>query len=136
MNTTRKGFTILETIAALALLAAGSVFTVEVLATCASHRSASRQLVAAQLEAANVAERVALVPYEKLTESAVQEWKVSPTLLEQLPQAKLSIAISPSSADELAQKRVAIKIEWPAADETSTGVNLTTWRFAPREEMP
>jgi hypothetical protein len=136
MNPNRKGMTILEAIAALALLAAGSVFTAQVLGTCAEHRLASQQTVAAQLEAANIAERVALLPYEKLNDTTLHAWNLSPSLLELIPTAKLNLVVSPSTADGLPQKRVAIKIEWPAADEAATGVSLTTWRYGPREETP
>jgi hypothetical protein len=97
---------------------------------------ASQQTVAAQLEAANIAERVALLRYDKLNETTLHAWSLSPSLLELIPNAKLNLVVSPSTADGLPQKRVAIKIEWPAADEAATGVNLTTWRYGPREETP
>src|SRR3954466_16027250 len=106
MNPNRKGMTILEAIAALTLLAAGSVFTAQVLATCAGHRLAGQQRVAAQLEAANIAERVALLPYEKLRDTTLQVWSLSPSLLELIPNAKLNVVVSPSTADGLPQKRV------------------------------
>jgi hypothetical protein len=133
----RIGSTILECTVALALLAAGSVLVAQVLAVCASHRATSQLTVAAQLEAANLAERVALLPYEKLNDSTLQSWQLSQELLELIPPAKLKVNVVEPSVDALPQRCVAIKIEWPAADETPTGVSLTTWRFpSPKESAP
>jgi len=53
-NHSRRGVTILETMAALGLMAMAAVGTVQVLALCATHRLGSDQLLVAQLEAANV----------------------------------------------------------------------------------
>ena len=58
--------------AAIALLSVAVIATAQVLAVCARQRMTSEQWLAAQLEAANVQEHIAAMPYEKVSPSTME----------------------------------------------------------------
>jgi Tfp pilus assembly protein PilV len=126
----RRGVTILETMAALGLMAMAAVGTAQVLALCATHRQASEQLLMAQLEAANVQEQIAVMPYDRVTPESVREIKLSPETEAAIPDAELKIDLSQSSSSALPHKRIRVDVAWPAAD-SSRSVGLTSWKYAP-----
>jgi hypothetical protein len=126
--------TLLECVTALALLAAGLAITAEVLATCAQHRRDSEQLLAVQLEAANVAEQIAVIPYEELTPTTLQKLQLSPAFQARMPAAELRISSIDSPAGDPLHKRVKIEIRWPGDEEMPRTVSLLTWKYAPLSE--
>jgi len=129
-NHSRRGVTILETMAALGLMAMAAVGTVQVLALCATHRQGSEQLLVAQLETANVQEQIAAMPYDHVTTESVREIKLSPEAEAAIPDAELKIDIGQSSSSALPHKRIRVEVVWPAADDSSRSVGLTGWKYA------
>jgi Tfp pilus assembly protein PilV len=130
-NHCRRGVTILETMAALGLMAMAAVGTTQVLVLCATHRHGGEQLLAAQLEAANVQEQLAATPYDRITTESVREIKLSPEAESALPDAELKIDVSQSSSSALPHKRIRVDVVWPAADDSTRSVGLTAWKYAP-----
>jgi hypothetical protein len=130
-NHSRRGVTVLETMAALGLVAIAAVGTVQVLALCAAHRHGSEQLLVAQLEAANVQEQLAATPYDRVTAESVREIKLSPEAQAAIPDAELKIDVSPSGSTALPHKRIRVDVVWPAEDESTRSIGLTAWKYAP-----
>ncbi len=125
----RQGVTLLECTVALALLAAGLVMAAEVLVQCARNRQDSEKLLAVQLEAANVAERIAAMPYAELTPTNLQQISLSKSFQAWLPGVQLHISSIDASTGDPPHRRVKIEIVWPGEEETPRTVSLTTWRF-------
>ena len=150
-NFYHRGMTIVETVVALSLLAMGMVATVQVLGMCAQHGRASQQLMAAQLEAANVQRRFAAMPYNQVTNEVLRKIKLSSQTLVAIPGGGLTISLNESSAnagdaehsdqsgdksasDKLPHKRIRIEVSWPADEGPPHSVGLTVWKFAPPKE--
>ena len=127
--------TLLECVTALALLAAGLAITAEVLATCARHRRDSEKSLAVQLEAANLVEQIAVIPYEELTPSAMQRLQLSPSFRTLLPGAELHVTSTDSPTGDPLHKRLKIEISWPGEEETPRTVSLVTWKYAASSEV-
>jgi prepilin-type N-terminal cleavage/methylation domain-containing protein len=142
----RRGFSIVETMAAIALLSVAVIATAQVLAVCARQRFTSEQWLAAELEAANVHERIAALPYEHISTSTLQSWRLSPNSQSILQQGKLQIEVADSKTDEPKSKRIRVEVAWPqfAGDNTAAStvdepplcVELTVWKFPATEVAP
>jgi Tfp pilus assembly protein PilV len=143
----RRGFSIVEAMAAIALLSVAVIATAQVLAVCARQRMTSEQLLGAQLEAANVQEHIAALPYEKVSPSTMESLQLAPNSRAILPHATLHIDVADSKNDEPKSKRIRVEVSWPqsggdsAADSTINEpplrVALTAWKFpAAAESVP
>jgi hypothetical protein len=130
----RTAVTLLECIVALSLLAVGMVLTTEVLTACAESHRSGEILMAAQLETTNIAEQIAAMEYDEVTQPALDKLTLSPGLQASLPDAKLHLEIFPSATNDLPSKRVRIEINWPGKDETPIAVGLTTWKYRVTKE--
>lgn len=122
------GHTLIETTIALAILAAAFVLVAQVLATCARQRRASDQLLLAQLEAANAAERIAALPYDQVVPDKLSELTLSNDAQAALPDGKLTATIE-QSTDPVAQKRILTQVAWSAGEDRPQSFTLTTWRY-------
>jgi Tfp pilus assembly protein PilV len=135
----RRGFSVVEAMAAIALLSVAVIATAQVLAVCARQRMTSEQWLAAQLEAANVQERIAGMSYEKVSPSTMESLQLAPNTRTILPHANLHIDVADSKNDEPKSKRIRIEVSWPqfasdsaadsTIDEPPLRVELTTWKF-------
>jgi prepilin-type N-terminal cleavage/methylation domain-containing protein len=141
----RRGFSIVETTAAIAILSVAVVATAQVLAVCSRQRLVSEQWLAAELETANIQERIAAVPYEQITLPKLQSWELSAQARSILPNGKLQIAITDSPPDEPNSKRVRVAISWaqfasenpadPQGEVPTLHAELTAWRFPAAAEV-
>ena len=158
--------TIVEATAALMVLAAGFVATAQVLVACGRQRATSDQLLAAQFEAANVAEQIAAMSFDDLNVSRLAELKLSAASQKVLPGGYLKITVRDAKSDENADaasgsnaetgvpsgaKRVRIEVRWPidsanvksgpdseseSAKADESQVALTVWKYAAAEGKP
>jgi hypothetical protein len=138
-KTLRRGFAIAEALAAIALVALAAIATAQVLVVCARQRLVGEQRLAAQLEAANVQERIATLPYEAISPSTLESLRLLPTTQAVLPHASLHIDLADSKSDEPRSKQIRVEVSWPqfaASDGTESAsdvpplrVELTAWRF-------
>jgi Tfp pilus assembly protein PilV len=129
------GFTILETLVAMSLLAAGLVATAHIMTICGRQEMLSQRILAAQWELANIQERIAAMQYSDVTQDAAGQMKLGPEADSVLPDdAKLTITVSDASggtsAQELAHKRIRVEISWPSADGSPQTIGLTVWKYA------
>ena len=65
--------------AAIALVALAAIATAQVLVVCARQRLVGEQRLAAQLEAANVQERIAALPDEAISASTLESFRLAPS---------------------------------------------------------
>jgi len=127
----RSGFTILETLVAVAMLTALLAVAMQVCtATAAQRRQTQQQLVAVE-ETANVMERVAALPWDDLTPEGVGKIELSTVAEEALPEAALTIDLAEAKGKP-AGRRVAVTLEWaPRAAGPPSQTQLVAWRYQP-----
>ncbi|HTQ39139.1 MAG TPA: hypothetical protein VMJ32_08920 [Pirellulales bacterium] len=116
----RNGFAIVEAMAAFVILAAGLMATAQVLVVCARQRLSSDQLLSAQFEAGNVAERIAAIRYDQLTPSNLAQLKLSVESQASLPGGQLRVTVAD---DATAEQPNSDKGEKQAANETAAAQN-------------
>ena len=129
----RRGSLLLETTVAIVILAAAIVAVAHTMAVLSVQRqSAERQSLATQ-EAANLMERIYVLPASEITPKKVAELKLSPTCRERLPEATLDIAVESLGAEPPA-KRISIEIEWTGhGGVRCQPVRVTAWKHAKKE---
>ncbi len=144
MNYKRRGFTLTETVVAVIILTTAIAVSTQILvATSVQHKAMQCERVAL-IEAGNVIERLAVVPWSKLEAGELSDWKLSPQASEVLPDGKLEIQIEPTDAKktgkeqvgkeqiakELAGRRLTVTVSYsPAENQPDRSVRLVTWRY-------
>ena len=128
----RGGFTLLEILAAVFILitAAGLALTAVASVGKANARVSTRH--AACQEAAGALERLGVVPFEKLEETAkANSISLSNAFSRRVKEPKLEIAVTDESQppEGTLAKRVVVTIDWAGSD--GRPVRLTSWRFVP-----
>ena len=128
----RRGFTLLEVMAAGALLAVAMTLAVHALGGMAADRRALDRRREATQEAANLMERLAATPWDDLTTEALAPVALSPEAAGALPDGTLKIAVSSRGT----LKRLAVEIRWRGqGGPPEAPVRLTSW-VARRKEGP
>ncbi|HEY1599294.1 MAG TPA: hypothetical protein VGG64_06810 [Pirellulales bacterium] len=130
MRKLRRGTTLVEVSLALCLLAVAIVATAQILTLCARQRKAADRQFAAQMEASNVAERIAAIDYDDVTAVSLAAMKLSPETQSALAGGELAIDCIDAAEPPLRQKRITIEVTWPTPQEGKRSVQLTTWKFA------
>jgi hypothetical protein len=136
----RAGFTLMEvTIAFIIIGAAMMTLTQTIWLTRQQMRLVDRQFVATQ-ELANVMERLALVPFDQLTNDRLPNFEPSPELLRVAKQAKIVVEVS-EVAGPPAGKRLRAKVSWPTlaregevpegSPSSQETFELVTFRYSP-----
>lgn len=137
MTTKRSGFSLMETFAAVALLAAAGAICVQMLVAGASARRAADQRLFASREAANVMERLMAAPRDRLTPEAVENLALRDEAIDALPDATLAVAIDPSTDDGPPATRVTLMLTWKTrAGTTARPVRLVAWHYGAAEDQP
>ena len=123
----RRAFTVFEMTIAVILLAAVMGVTVQTLGWVARERRASEAREVAVREVANLMERLAARPWDRLSPDSVKGVTLSETGRRALPGAELAVAVDDKGASDGA-KRVALTLRWrDRAGEWVAPVRLTTW---------
>jgi len=118
----------------LELLISGAVLGVVVgaaiptLAWISRERQYSRQRQAAQLEVGNLMERLTALEWNELTPERGAQAGLSPSLREQVPDAKLTVAVTDDS--QAGARRVFIELEWEVVPgRPAPPVRLVSWVY-------
>jgi hypothetical protein len=111
------------------MLAGAFVGTTQLLTVCARQRAAIDRQFVAQGEAANIAERVAAMPYEEVNDENLTKLSLSPQAQAQLPEGKLAIESTEATAPAVSHKRVAITVSWMNPTGVERDTRLTTWKY-------
>ena len=136
MSGKRRGTTLLEATLALCLLAAAFATTAQMLTVCARQRQTADRQFAAQLEATNVAERIATMRYDDITPQALQAMTLTPETQAALPDCRLTVECTDVAVPDLPHKRIAIEVAWPTVSDPRRAIHLTTWKYAPPGQSP
>ncbi len=132
----RPGFTLIETIVALVVLAAAMLAVVQTVAVVSRQRQLTERRALAVQEVANVMERVYGLPWSELTQERAAEDTLSPACRQRLPAATLQVTVQ-AVGDPQNEKRILVEIDWQGADGgRSRPVRLTAWRFRSQEARP
>ena len=131
----RTGTTLLELIAAMILFGVAANFAVQTLGGIAQMRRVSERQQFALFEAANVMERLSILPWEELTAEKAAAISLSPEGKRRLNGGEIVVTIE--AADETTEvRRIQVEVRWKnSAGEPESPARLTTWRYA-RPGMP
>ena len=108
---TRRGFTLLEIVTAVAMMAVLMAVAMKGLTAISAQRQALAHRETALREAANLAERLWGRPFDELTAEKLASVRISDEAAAALPDATVKIDVAPRAADPAA-KRVAIELSW------------------------
>ena len=126
----RRGFSITESLLALAVAGAATVLMAQLLTALGNQRRACEQRRVALSEVANRLEQAALVPWDELTQQRLEQTPLPPATSECLPSAMLTASVTEESGAP-AGRRIVIELSWVnRAGERLPGVSLAAWRFA------
>ena len=130
MKSSRRGFTIVEMMAAGAMTVVLVTMCVQMLTfTTVQRRAAERRTIALE-EAANLVESVRALSWEEVTPERVAQFRISKAAQDILAGATLKIALEPSTSGPPA-KLVRLEIAWPGgADGRDASVHLSSWIFS------
>jgi prepilin-type N-terminal cleavage/methylation domain-containing protein len=125
----RRGFNLMEMLAAVVVLTALLVVLAQFLGAVAQQRRvAARRLLAVE-EAANAMEQAAALAYAELTPARMQTIQLSQQAQQSLPQAKLTVVVTDEPGPP-AGKRIVVELSWQnRAGQTGKPVRLTAWRY-------
>ncbi len=136
MKTSRRGLTVLESVVALGVIAALLAVTLKMFAATAAERRAVERRSVAEIEAANIAERISTLPWNEITSQGLAQISLSPAAKEFLPRGELSVAVEDTAAGPPG-KHVRLEITWTdAAGQREAPVRLSSWTYAPQEGSP
>jgi prepilin-type N-terminal cleavage/methylation domain-containing protein len=127
--THRRGFTLIEVVAAAAVLGGVTLVCAKFMASAALQQEAMRDRSRAAQLAANVMERLAVMPWEKLTAENVRPMQSGDDLRQVLPDGKIEIQIV-QPPDEPDAKQVLVLVHCPSPpDAPLRAVRLVAWRY-------
>ena len=116
------------------LLAISMTVTVQVLGWVAAERRAADRRQCAIGEAANIFERLAARPWEKLTPEAVKQVPLSENARRTLPDAELTVGVSDAGQEGDARK-IALRIRWKnRSGGWDAPVRLVAWTYRGRRQ--
>jgi hypothetical protein len=124
-----RAFTLLETTVALGMLAFGLILTVQLLGLAARQRQAAGQLLVAQLEAANTLERIAAMPYDRVTAESLKSLTISDDAKATLADGELKANVETSADSGPRHKRITVEVAWPTGEGPPRTVELTSWKY-------
>ncbi len=125
----RRGFTIIEIVASVVMLATAMTLTVQLLGGLAAERRAAERRLCAVQEAANLMERVAARPWGEVTPESLRSVSLSPRALQALPGAELAATVDDASAGR-GEKRIRLRLRWrDRAGNWTAPVRLTAWIY-------
>ncbi|HUE73290.1 MAG TPA: type II secretion system protein [Pirellulaceae bacterium] len=125
----RRGFSLTESVLALAVVSAATVLLAQILFAAANQQRVHEQRRVALAEVANRLEQASIVPWTELSKERLEPSSLSPAAQAVLPGAKLTATVSDESG-ELRSRRIRIELSWTnAAGERLPPVTLACWRF-------
>lgn len=125
-----RGSVLLETTVAIVILAAAIIAVAHTMAVLSVQRQSAERRALATQEAANLMERIYVLPVDEITAEKVAKLELSAPCRERLPEAKLGVAVEVVGEEDPQAKRIAIGIEWTGhGGVRSRPVHLTAWKY-------
>ncbi len=127
----RAGALLVETTVALILLMAAMGIAVQLIAAAGRSKRREERPARAEIEAANVMERLSTVPFDRATPEFAHQIVLSDAARQVLPGAALSIEITPQTAPEhVAARRIQLALRWKMqSGEWDRPVTLVSYRY-------
>lgn len=133
---TASGFTLMELLASIVILAAAVLTVAQTVAVVTRQRQLTERRALALQEAENTMEHVYALPWGELTQEGVAKIQLSDSSRHRLPQAAVQVSVQ-ASGNPPTEKRVLVEVDWQdAGSGRSRPVRLLSWRFQPRERQP
>jgi prepilin-type N-terminal cleavage/methylation domain-containing protein len=130
----RRGMTVLEMSIALLILTVALGGVLQLVSTAAKQRRTGEERRLALQELANQAERVAILPWDELTEAKLATLKPSAECEAANPTATIAATLAEDDGPPAA-KRIRIEVAWTnAVGQQVDPLGVTLWRYAPAEE--
>jgi len=123
--------TLLETTVALFIVSAVVLAILQLVSVTANQRRTLEKRRIALQEAANQAERIAQLPWDKTAAEEWNQWQPGGDLLAVSPTAKCAIAVSSEAGTPPARKIRLSITETSTANEPTELTSLTVWKFVP-----
>jgi len=125
----RDGFTVIELLAATALLGVVVVTFAPLMAWINAERQAAYQRQVALEEACNVLERISTAPWEAVDKERIETFEISSVGAKLLRDHRLVLSIDEKT--EPVSKRLSLVLDWKSrSGERVAPVRLTTWLYA------
>jgi prepilin-type N-terminal cleavage/methylation domain-containing protein len=132
----RHGFTVIEAMTAVAILAAALVVAAQMIVAVRGQQRRAQQRYLATEEAANRMEQAFALPWSELTTAQLSASRLSPAVVQRLPGATLEATVE-EGTEELRVKKIRLEVRWgEGADTPLRSVQLVAWRYGPREAQP
>lgn len=129
MTTKRRGFLLMEMIAAGVLLLAFTTVCVKYFSVLATQRESLNQRQAAISETSNIMERLMADKFDDLTPEAIAKITLSPEAKTALPDGELKIDLADVDAKPLS-KRITVSIRWQDRNgQWMQPTRLVAWRY-------
>ncbi len=126
---TRRGFTLIELVAATVMLGVLITVSVRMLAATAAADRAAWQRQAAWQEAANLMERIDAMPWEQIDPAHVDQLQLPERLRQSLPDGNLQVQLE-TPPEEPEVKQITVTISWGGTDTTpSKKARLSMWKY-------
>lgn len=125
----RRGGVLLEYVLALGMIMAAVLLLSQWLTSAGHQRRLAEQRRIAHEELANRMERVALLPWERLTVDEIEKSPLGPRVTGVLRGAALKAVVT-DEPEPVAARRIELRLTWqdPAGNEQAP-VSLTAWRY-------
>lgn len=130
----RRGFTLIELVATMAMLLVAMTLTVQLIGWVAAGRRSDQRRTRAIQEVANVMERLTARDPSGLTPERVAALQLSPQARRALPGGELRVGVD---AEQDGLRRVHVELRWRnRAGERDAQVRLTAWIAPQRRARP
>jgi len=133
----RRGYLLIDALAAIALLAAGALLLANLLSAIALQKRELEQRTAATQLAANLLEQELTKPWSDV--KSEPQIKLGEDLARLLPNGEAAIAVdaTPAEKDVPEGKQVVVSVTWGKKNAVSArSVRLAGWKFARQEAKP
>jgi prepilin-type N-terminal cleavage/methylation domain-containing protein len=125
----RHGFTVLEVLAAMVLLAGLTTVCLQFFHGLADGQRENYQRLTAIQEAENLLERLTALPWDEMTPQAGAEMKLSAQGSQALPDGQVEAHVDDPTGDPPA-KRISVVVRWQNREgNTCPPVRLVTWKY-------
>ncbi|HQU45407.1 MAG: hypothetical protein B7Z73_14285 [Planctomycetia bacterium 21-64-5] len=128
MRRSRSGFTLVESCAAAALLAAALTIVVALLTSVARQRQSAGLHAKAVVAADNLLERLTAGPYDSITPQRADELRQASKIAEQLPDGTVALRVAAIDGSPPG-KRIEVDVHWRSGSGGASRQRVATWVF-------
>ncbi|HVA45202.1 MAG TPA: hypothetical protein VNH11_02350 [Pirellulales bacterium] len=128
MRRSRSGFTLVESCAAAALLAAALTIVVALLTSVARQRQSAGLHAKAVVAADNLLERLTAGAYDSITPQRADELRQASKIAEQLPDGTVALRVAAIDGSPPG-KRIEVDVHWRSGSRGASRHRVATWVF-------